>query len=267
MQHDEVFKHLQQIKNTSTDELKLKQGKSVNEEIWKKYQQGDMTSTPELLKALQPTIDSAITSYAGGNDEFKTKAKIMALEAVKSYDPSKGTQLSTHVFNSLKRLQRLSADRGNFIHVPEQSALDKKSLERVIRDYTIDNGEEPSRQQLADLTGVSMKKIDRLLNIKGSTSSSMTTSEQGDSLDRAPRTAITLYEDTLYQELDPTNQKIYDWLTGYNGAPMLSRQDVAKRLKMTPAALSQRIAKIDRFFATNGRRIEEVVYGRNSGSN
>jgi DNA-directed RNA polymerase specialized sigma subunit len=262
MQHEDVFKYLQQVKNTPYKNQKTKEAQERETSLWSRYQQGDNSVAGSLLKELQPTINSALKSYAGGNEEYNTKAKVLALDAVKSYDPSKGASLNTHIFNSLKKLQRLTADRGNFIHVPEQSALDKRQLEKTIYEYTIDNGEEPSRQQLADLTGLSMNKIDRLLNIKGSTSSSMTTSEQGDSLDRAPRTAIALYEDTLYQELDPTNQKIYDWLTGYKGSPMLSRQEVAQKLKISTAALSQRIAKIDQYFATNGKRIEEVVYGR-----
>lgn len=262
MQHDEVFKHLQQVRSTPYMDQKSREAQVRESALWSKYQQGDTSVTTELLKELKPTIDSALKSFANGNTEYNTKAKVMALEAIKTYDPSKGANINTHVFNNLKKLQRVSADRGNMIHVPEQSALDKRYLEKVIYDYTIDNGDEPSRQQLSDITGISMKKIDRLLNIKGSTSSSMTVSEQGDSLDKAPRTAIKLYEDTLYQELDPTNQKIYDWLTGYNGSKILSRQEVANKLKISTAALSQRISKIDQYFASNGKRIEEVIYGR-----
>jgi hypothetical protein len=62
--------------------------------------------------------------------------------------------------------------------------------------------------------------------------------------------------------LDEKNKKIYEWMTGYKGAPMLDRATVAKKLNMTLPALSQRISKIDQFFADNGRRIQEVVYGR-----
>jgi DNA-directed RNA polymerase specialized sigma subunit len=258
--HDDVFKHLQDVRSKSINEIT--QTEPVVPQYWELYQQGDTAVTSDLLKSLSPTIDSAINSYAGGNQEYRTKAKIIALEAVKTYDPTKGTKLETHVYNNLKRLQRLVADRGNVIHVPEQSALDKLQLEKTINNYTIDNGTEPSLQQLSDLTGMSIKKIKRLQNISGQTSSSMVTGEQGNSLDAAPRTAITLYEDTLYQELDPTDQKIYEWLTGYNDTPMLNRQEVATRLGITPAALSQRITKIDRFFAENGYRIEEVLYGR-----
>jgi hypothetical protein len=159
-------------------------------------------------------------------------------------------------------LQRISADRGNFLHVPEQTALDRRQLDKLIRDYTIDNGVEPSKQWLSDQSGMPIKKINRLLNVQGQTSSSATTNEQGDSLVAAPRTAIQLYEDTLYQEMDETDKKIYEWLTGYQGSPMLDRRTVAQKLKISLPALSQRITKIDNFFAKNGRNIQEVVYGR-----
>ena len=259
--HDNVFNHIKDVRSKSLDKLR---GKPVTQPaLWETYQQGG-ANTVDVLASLKPTIDSAINAYAGGNSEYRTKAKILALDAVKTYDPSKGAKLETHVFNNLKRLQRLSADRGNVIHVPEQSALDKLQVEKAASDFEIDNGSSPSLQQLSDITGMPIKKIKRLRSISGQTSSSMATGEQGNSLDAAPRTAINLYEDTLYQELDPTDQKIYEWLTGYNDTPMLNRNEVASKLKISLPALSQRITKIDRFFAEQGHRIEEVVYGRRS---
>ena len=260
---DKVFSYLNQLKNTPTEELKNPDLPKVQEDAWYKYQQGDQTQATAILKGLESTISSGLKSFAQGNEEYRTKAKILALEAVKSYDPSK-SKLDTHVFNNLKRLQRLSADRGNFIHVPEQSALDKRQLDKLIYEYSIDNGREPSYQWLSDQTGMPIKKISRLLNIKGQTSLSMTNSEHGDSLAAAPRTAMQLYEDTLYQELDEIDRKIYEWLTGYQGAPMLDRSTVARKLKISLPALSQRISKIDNFFAQNGKRISEVIYGRQS---
>jgi DNA-directed RNA polymerase specialized sigma subunit len=260
---DKVFSYLGQLKNTPTEELRQQNAPKIEQGIWTKYQQGDNTVAMDILKSLKPTIDSALKSYTQGNEEYRTKAKVLALDAVKSYDPSK-SKLETHVFNNLKRLQRLSADRGNFVHVPEQSALDKRQLDKLIYSYSIDNGREPSYQWLSDQTGMPIKKISRLLNIKGQTSLSMTNSEQGDSLAAAPRNAMQLYEDTLYQELDDTDRKIYEWLTGYQGSPMLDRSTVARKLKISLPALSQRISKIDNFFAQNGKRISEVIYGRQS---
>lgn len=258
---DEVFSYLHNLKNTSTAELKNINVQVTDVDLLEKHLQGDKGSTVQLLQKLNPTIDAAIKSFAQGNQEYRTKAKVLALESIKTYDPSKA-KLETHVYNNLKRLQRISADRGNVIHVPEQSALDKRSLDKLIKEYSIDNGIEPSYQWLSDKTGMPIKKISRLLNIKGQTSTSMVRGESGDSLDRAPRTATTLYEDTLYQELDEKDKKIYEWLTGYQGAPMLNRATVAQKLNISLPALSQRISKIDNFFAQNGKRIQEVIYGR-----
>lgn len=260
---EEVFSYLNDLRNTQTAELKNEGTYVVPLDVITRYQQGDISETSNIIKSLTPTINSAIKSFAQGNTEYNTKAKVLALEAVKTYDPSK-SKLETHVYNNLKRLQRISADRGNIIHIPEQTALEKRQLDKLIRDYSIDNGVEPSYQWLSDQTGMPIKKISRLMNVKGQTSTSMATGESGDSLEAVPRTAIQLYEDTLYQELDEKDKKIYEWLTGYNGSPILDRATVASRLKMSTPALSQRIAKIDQFFAKNGKRIEEVIYGRNS---
>lgn len=260
---EEVFSYLSNLRDTQTADLKNEGTYIVPLDSITRYQQGDTAEASNILKGLTPTINSAIKSFAQGNNEYSTKAKVLALEAVKTYDPSK-SKLETHVYNNLKRLQRISADRGNIIHIPEQTALDKRQLDKLIRDYSIDNGSEPSYQWLSDQTGMPIKKISRLMNVKGQTSTSMMVGESGDSLEAAPRTAVQLYEDTLYQELDEKDKKIYEWLTGYQGAPMLDRATVAAKLKLSLPALSQRISKIDQFFASNGKRIEEVVYGRES---
>lgn len=263
-----LFKHLNEVKNSSSQQSANLSGdvshKQDISELVTAYQGGDTAVTSKLLQSLEPTINSAIHAYAQGNSEYKTKAKIIALDSLKTYDPTRGAQPSSHVYTNLQKLQRISADRGNIIHKPEQSSLDRIKLDKAKRDFEIDNGYEPSLETLSDLVGMNTKKVGRLLNMKGATSASATTGESGDALGLAPRTAVGLYEDALYMDLDETNQKIYEWGTGYNNSPKLSNRDIAKRLKISPAALSQRVAKINKTFSENGVKLEKVIYGRNN---
>jgi len=46
--------------------------------------------------------------------------------------------------------------------------------------------------------------------------------------------------------MDATNQKIMEWTFGLYGSPQLSNQAIAQRLKLSPGAISQRKANIQR---------------------
>jgi DNA-directed RNA polymerase specialized sigma subunit len=50
----------------------------------------------------------------------------------------------------------------------------------------------------------------------------------------------------VYHDLDEVNRKVFEWTTGYNNKPILKKIDVAKNLKISPAAVSQRIDTIQK---------------------
>jgi hypothetical protein len=48
----------------------------------------------------------------------------------------------------------------------------------------------------------------------------------------------------MYHDFGPVDQLILEYTKGMHGKPILSNQDLAKRLKISPGAVSQRKAKI-----------------------
>lgn len=222
---------------------------------------GDPAAMGQLLKELDPTINAAINSMVNNDARYKTRARLLAIEAIKNYDPSRGTELSTHVYNRLQGLRRIAADRGNFIHVPEKSALERKRLEEIKNDYIIETGVEPSLGELADRSGMPIKKVGRLMSVFGTTSTSMTRGESGDSLEAKPRTATELYNDAFYAGLPEMDKKIYEWSTGYQGSPQLDRATIARRLGVSEAAISQHVKRIDQQAARFDQSLSGVIYG------
>ena len=233
----------------------------ATDDIFAAYKAGDKGAEYKLLNSLEPTISAALSNIVGGDERYRTKARLIALSSLPGYDPSVGASLNTYVYNRLQGLRRLSADRGNFIHVPERSALERKQLEEIKRDYILETGVEPSLAELADRSGMSVKKVGRLMSIFGTTSTSATRGEHGDSLEAKQRTATELYTDTFYSELPETDKKIYEWTTGYMGSPMLDRAAIARKLKMSEAAVSQHAKKIDRLAAKFESKLSRDIYG------
>ena len=231
---------------------------------YKRLQRGDKAARTDVLRELEPTITRAVSAFAGGDQSYKTQARLLALDAVSSYDPSKGASLDTHVYGNLRRLQRLSAQRGNLTKVSENAALERLQIQRAIREWTADNGTDPTTEDISVATGLSRKRIDAVMNNKPVLSESMLQTPEGESLVGAPDTdrALDLYNHAIYDELDAKDRKIYEWCTGYGKGEKLPNTEIAKRLNMTPAAVSQRLNKISQKFIEGRRIVEASVYGK-----
>jgi DNA-directed RNA polymerase specialized sigma subunit len=205
------------------------------------------TATP-ILKRLQPTIDGALRSYAGSKPEaYRVQANLIALDALKTYDPAKGTKLTTHVFNSLQKLHRVRSDRENFVHVPENKEMEWNRINKAKLEFEAENGREPNMRELADMSLLSVKRLEKLqkesqTNFKPE--STFTSDDKEDVLIGQRRNPQEIWASYVYEELDPVDKKIYEWSTGYCGTKQIAKSEMAQRLRITPAAVSSRISKI-----------------------
>jgi len=195
-----------------------------------------------LMDSVQPTIQSGLTSYGGGDTALKTRANILAAQAMTDYDPAKGASLNTHIHNRLQRLQRFRAARTNVVHIPENVRLDRGNVSRYSAEYLDKHGYDPSISDIADRLNMSQKRVQKALGRPEATSTARST-EKGD-LPGLARSAEDIWADYVYHDLDERNKKIFEWTTGYGGTDVLPKKDIAKRLGITPAAVSLRISNI-----------------------
>lgn len=229
---------------------------------WKQYQEGNRAAALPFLTEMDKTMDQAIHQYAGGDMAYKTQARLLALQAAQSFDPTAGANIRTHVYNNLKRLQRISAQRGNLTKIPEQAASQRNAVMKARRDYEIDHGEEPTTEELATMTGISRKRIDDLARYKPITPDSIVTSPEGDSLTPSrEQHAMNLYDSYTYDGLDRIDKKIYEWSTGYGGSKIISQQEMAQKLGITPAAVSKRVKNLTVKFNTDRDIVRRAVLG------
>jgi DNA-directed RNA polymerase specialized sigma subunit len=223
------------------------------------YTQWQKTKTPEsntaILKTLQPVIDTAVMSYAGqsASPTIKSRAKIMALKALDSYDPQRGN-VRTHLLSQLQSLRRATAQAQNIINIPEQVSLDFSRLNESENELRDQLGRDPSDDELADSTGLSVRRIRKIRAFNQPVSEGMTTREVagdeaygGDVASAVPGSgnrAADAWFDFVYGDLSPVDQLIADMTLGRHGRRRASTQDIARRLNITPGAVSQRAAKI-----------------------
>ena len=113
----------------------------------------------EVLRAADSTINRAITQYAGGDKSMRIRAKRLAIDAVKSYDPKHKTQLRTHLMIRLKPLQREYTRRTSPLAIPERVQLDQLRLNNAENELKDMYGREPSDDELADYLSLSARRI------------------------------------------------------------------------------------------------------------
>lgn len=213
--------------------------------------------TPEnntrLLQSVQPVIDTALTSYTGGNTSptMRSRARLMALKAMESFDPQKGN-VRTHLLSQLQSLRRASAQAQNIISIPEQVGLDYQKLvesENELRDQL---GRDPTDDELADHTMLSPRRIRKIRSFSQPVAEGSTIIETGDEMNDGgvastipgSNRAADAWLDFVYDDLGPTDKLIMDMTLGRNGRRRASTQEIARRLNITPGAVSQRAAKI-----------------------
>jgi RNA polymerase primary sigma factor len=215
------------------------------------------TPTPEsnvkILSAVQPTIDTALSSYVGKNPSpiMQSRAKLMALNALKTYDPQRGN-VRTHLLSQLQSLRRLAAKEQNIISIPEQVGLDFQKLESAENELRDKLNRDPADDEVADYTGLSVRRIRKIRSFNQPVAEGMTqvTADPDSSPTEIASTlpganfSTDAWINFVYDDLTPTDKLIMDMTLGRNGRRRASTQEIARRLNITPGAVSQRAAKI-----------------------
>jgi len=221
------------------------------------HKQWQAAKTPEnntqILHRVQPVIDTAVASYASSNPSptIKTRARLMALKALESYDAKRGN-VRTHLLSQLQGLRRLSAQEQNIISVPEQVSLDYQHLSAAENELRDKLSRDPTDEEIANETGLSARRIKKIRAFNVPVASGATTRNTdeenygGDVASQIPThgAAEEAWLDFVYGDLAPTDQLIMDLTLGRNGRKPTSTQEIARRLNITPGAVSQRAAKI-----------------------
>ena len=218
-------------------------------ENWRKQKTPENLAT--VVDAASPVINSALTSYAGGNTIFRGQAKRLVAEAVQSYDPKQGVKLKTYLHHQLQPLTRIARQHTQAVRVPERITMDNYHITQAHQRFFDEHGREPTDDELADFTGYSTKRIAhvRKLSKFDMPESAITArNEEGEQETYYPGVDQVdpqrVWMEFVHHDLAPVDKKILEWKTGIYGKQILSTNEIAKRLKLSPGAVSQRAARI-----------------------
>ncbi len=224
----------------------------LEEEYKPAYQtwQSDQTPTGNaaFLKTIDPIVQKGIQMYGGESPLAASRGRLMALDAVRKYDP-KRSRLQSHLLNQMQGLRRVSQQQSQVLRVPERILLESQQLRRHTQDLSDELGREPSDAELTDKMGVSPVRLAKIRSFQPGMSSGQAESADpvsGGPASRLPgrRDAEDLWAEVVYQDLNPMDQIILERTLGMRGHKKMSNQDLAKHLGRSPGAVTQRKAKI-----------------------
>jgi DNA-directed RNA polymerase specialized sigma subunit len=201
-----------------------------------------------LLTAVKPAIDRGIRAHVGTKISPATRshARRLALGAIRSYDPHQA-QLTTHIVNNLQGLKRAVRQQSHVMAVPERVELDRRRVASARAELEDRLGIEPSPQQLADYTGLSLRRLRHIQQFRPPIAEGKFTTPTEESQGFTPavqQDPSDAWLDLIYEDLAPIDQNILDWTLGLHGRRPASNQEIAKRLRLSPGAVSQRKARI-----------------------
>jgi DNA-directed RNA polymerase specialized sigma subunit len=209
-----------------------------------------------VLTTLAPTLNSEVQRYGGSKPLLRSKAKALAVKAVKSYDPASAAKLNSWVVTQLQPLSRYGRESSEPVRVGETAYRQNAALLKATAELEDEQGDVPSDQQLADRMGIPPSRIQKIRDMnraviyEGQAEQVTDDGGAGESVNPTGTDPI-LAEATelVYASLGQRDQVIFDLKTGGHGRKQLDNKSIARRLGVSPAFISQRSAMIGKMFS------------------
>ena len=194
----------------------------------------------ELVFQYQPIINSVANKYRSvgvSPATIRTEATTQLIRALKTYKSDMGTQPTTHIWNQMRKVQRLATESLMSGHTPEYRNI-KKSTFVTVRDNLMDRlGYEPSTAEMADELKWDPNEVSRMTaELGGEVSASRAdfdffgNAKQIESKDKA----LASY---LYNDASGKDKVILEHTFGFGGKEILNNRELAKRLKTNEMAV------------------------------
>ncbi len=223
---------------------------ATDDELYKQWKRtGASQDLSALVKNLEPLIQAEVNRRAGSLSRalLVVQAKKLTVDAIKSFNPSMGVKISTHVTNQLQKLSRVNYAHKDAARIPEHSHLQYHSVNIANEDFKAEHGREPSTEELADALRWSPKKLEQFQTQFG----------RAEFLEHAKESPGDLFIaathdpriDYVYSTLSPRQQQIFEYTTGYHGKPRLKNPQLLTKLGITQGVLSYEKTKIKNAFA------------------
>lgn len=212
------------------------------EKPWRAYAANQTPQTADkLLGAAAPVIDEALKSYGGGEAQspaLRARAKVLTLEAARKFDPTRA-KFRTHLLSHLRGLRRISGRMGTGVYLPEATRVHQFRVDAAHRDLSDELGREPADAEIAARVGL---PLDQVRRARAAPAGVLAGSQWEGPLELShpDEKAWQTWVDAVYHDVGPIDQVILDHSLGRHGRPVLSGEEIAHKVGLSPGAISQR---------------------------
>lgn len=198
-----------------------------------------------LLGSLSPVLDRGLRAFApDAGPSARGHAKRIVLDALPKYDATSGP-LAPFLMSHLQGLRRMTAESSQPVRAPERMRLQHAALTRAAADVYEETGRDPTDSELADRLGLPHHRIAAVRKaVVQPFNTGFLESTDPEGSGPAVDGRDELAQKFVYHGLSPDDQLILEHTLGWNGKPVLSNQEIARKLRISPPAISQRKSRI-----------------------
>jgi DNA-directed RNA polymerase sigma subunit (sigma70/sigma32) len=207
-------------------------------ELWEEWKhKRSKRALNGLMKEMTPVLESFKNSHYTTNMQIPPGAfdgviKGLAYSAFKTYDPSKGVKLSTHVYNHLQKSKRFVATYQNIGRIPENRIFDVGKFNRAYTTMEEKLGRPPESKELAKHLRWTVKEVDLMSrSLRRDVAGSKFESDPTENIKRSYK----LLDAAAKSSLDAFDYKLYEL-----SKKGLKGKELAKRLHTSPAKVTRR---------------------------
>jgi len=192
----------------------------------------------QLLNEYRPYIQASAKKWRGilPDAVVDSHANRFAVEAFKTYKPG-GATINTHLASKLQQLGRLNYEHSNVVKIPEHQIMRLGDLKQT-QDYLTDvYDREPTHEELARAMKMPKAHIRRMLANSRADLINDSDSEQIGVLKSNYEKSNLLAG--YRQQLNETEQKQFDHITGFGGVTPLKPSEFGKKYGLKPYQVSK----------------------------
>lgn len=194
-----------------------------------------------LFESFRPLIERHARTYVN-RVELPTSAIYSELNrhfvnALKSYDPAKGTQLNTWVHANLQKVSRFVKSYQNLGKIPEAQISKIREFNQAKETLQNKLGYEPDAHALSEHLGWHPRKVAQLqreLSRRDLPASSFAL-DPAEHLHPRELEAVQL----IQYDLAPHERTVYEYTFGMNGRPVLAPGQIATKTGLHPSKVSR----------------------------
>ena len=224
-------------------------------DLWHVWNQGGRQ--PEHLEPLidrfEPTIEAKVRQWKppmAQEEAFRTELRKHVVKAIHSYDPNRGTAVSTHVVSRLPAAIRWGSQHANLAYIPEAKAKNIGPLLAAQDELREQFGRDPTHDELAEHTGISLKHVKKTMGaLRKDVLSSSFESDPNPQANQRHMEIIEMLPPVLP---DDNHRKVFNYMYGLNGHPKIeSPGEIARKMGKNPSQISRMRTKILDIYKSN----------------